>query len=218
MALSGNSSTNANTTINKSRNYKLCCVCTFRGKKGHSLVICTTCLKNVHSSNSCSTTINTSLNTNLNKKNTDSKSDIINGIQYLCTTCKLKRKSIQPPTTKRSTHSSTVTSGCKSASQGTSPSHDNQDTFRRSVEGNSSHISNKSKHSESIGLIPSHTELQRQIDEINKCLNELKLLCTNNNTIINHLKFENQRLTELVYSMQNSASMTSGLPTTVNKF
>ena len=50
-----------NATKTSSRVYKLCRVCNLQGKKGNPLVICITCFKHVHISNSCSTNLQKSI-------------------------------------------------------------------------------------------------------------------------------------------------------------
>ena len=72
------------------------------------------------------------------------------------------------------------------------------------------------KNSRNTCTRPSHVDFQHQIEEINKTLHELDLKFTNNNTMVNFLKQENKRLTDLVHTLQNSLStptLTTELPT-----
>ena len=162
MALSNNDA-DINANANKTRNYKLCSVCKFRGKKGSPLVSCTIC-KSVHSSNSYST------NTQKN----------IDNMQYMCTTCKIKRKSLQAPTIpnigRRSGQSSNVNSRRGSASQSTTPSLSDIHTTRRTLGSRITLTTINSKNSTNICTIPSHADLQHQNDKIVNTLYELKIL------------------------------------------
>ena len=146
----------------------------------------------MHSSNSCS--INTKIN--------------IENAQYTCTTCKAKRKSLQAPTIsntgRRSGQTNNIHSGRGSASQSTTPSLNTIHVPRRMHGSGSSPSSMNSKCSKSICSIPSHSDLQKQIEKITNSLDELKILCTNNNTAIIFLKQENSRLTDLIYMVQKS--------------
>ena len=56
-------------------------------------------------------------------------------------------------------------------------------------------------------------DYQRHLDKLNESVNEFKILCANNNTQINFLKQENQRLVGLINSLRDelhSAYNTSG--------
>ena len=111
MALNDNITTNINNK--RLRTYNLCRICNLKGKKGNALVICTACTKHIHTSNSCSTRIFTSSSNNNNINNDEDDDD---KIQYICNTCKAKRKSngITAPTThtisRRSNQSATTPS------------------------------------------------------------------------------------------------------------
>ena len=52
----------------RTRNYKLSCVCKFKGVRGNLMVICTACGENVHSSSSCSKILNHNNSNNYIKK------------------------------------------------------------------------------------------------------------------------------------------------------
>ena len=96
MALNNN---NDGTNEARTRNYKLCCVCKFKGVRGNPMVICTACGENVHSSNSCSKILNhNKSNNNIKKKINIDNVDTDDSTQYICTTFKIKRKSSQAPT------------------------------------------------------------------------------------------------------------------------
>ena len=96
MALNNNNNDGANEA--RTRNYKLCCICKFKGVRGNPMVICTACGENVHSSNSCSKILNhNNLKDNIKKKNIDNV-DTVDSTQYICTTCKIKRKLNHAPT------------------------------------------------------------------------------------------------------------------------
>ena len=122
------------------------------------MVICTICQQSVHSSNSCST------NTKTN----------IDNEQHLCTTCKLKRKSLSastiPNTGRRSGQSTNLNSGRGSASYTTKPSLNTIHATRRTLGSNSSPTTVLPK---STCSITSNTDLQKQIDKIVSSLDEL---------------------------------------------
>ena len=185
---------NANVNTFKERNYKLCSVCKFKGKKGNPLVICTTCDQKVQTSNCCS------------HKNS-------NTAQYLCTTCKVKRKSFNAPTlinsARRTGQLNNIYSGRGSASHKTTPSNSTQHNTRRTLGSGSSPSVDNKKCINNTYSISSHIDLQNQIDKINSSLDEIKIICSNNINTINLLKQENQRLTELIYSIQSSQSTLS---------
>ena len=190
-----------NTTQASKSVYRLCRVCNLKGRKANPLVNCTKCLKHVHTNNSCSSNLNSSKNLN---SNTADKS-------YLCNMCKvLKRMSSSSaaPTTQFSSRcciqSNNTNSGRSSASQVTTPVPATQHINRRTLGSDSCPTTNKTKYNESTCNIPSHNNLQQQIDKIKSTLEEMQIQCTNNNILLNFLKQENQRLTRLVYNLQNA--------------
>ena len=131
---------------------------------------------------------------------------------YMCATCKVKRKSLQAPTIpsigRRNGQSSNVNSRRGSASQSTTPSLNDIHTTGRVLGSGISSTTVNSKNSTNICTIPSHADLQHQIDKIVNTLDELKILCATNNTTINLLKQENLRLTELVSRIQTAQPAT----------
>ena len=203
------SSTHANAT-QCARVYKLCKVCNLRGKKGQPMVMCFSCQKHVHLTKNCSVSLST--NNNVIENNIiDNKKNIgtYNNIQVICTLCKAKRKSanLTPSTTpsntsRRSGQSNIVISRGAHSSQVTTPScaliHTTNTTVRSTGRGKSL----TSAENKYICKIPSHTDFQQNLDKLNRGLEELKILCANNNTQVNFLKAENKRLTELVYNLQ----------------
>lgn len=175
----------------RTRIYKLCRTCNLQGKKGNALVICTLCTKHVHSNNSCSSKVNNNSNNNVNNEDND---------KYICNICKAKRKSsnITAPTTsiasRRSVQLTTIASRRGSASQVTTPSLASKYSSRRTTGSGEPPTTQNSGSSTCTCSIPAHLDLQHQIDKANGTMNELQIAIANNNTIVNFLKQENQRL------------------------
>ena len=184
----------------RTRVYKLCRICNLQGKKGNALAICTLCTKHVHSNNSCSTRLN---NNNNNSDNTEEN------YQVICNICKAKRKSgkIMAPTTSTANHRSiqltSITRRSGSAPRGTTPSLASKHSSRRTIGSGLSPTKQNSSSSTCTCNIPAHLDLQQQIDKINETINELNITLANNNTTVNFLKQENQRLAGYIYELQN---------------
>ena len=56
------------------------------------------------------------------------------------------------------------------------------------------------KNSKDICTLPSHSDLQQQIDSIKNTIHEINIKCTNSDTMMNFLKQENLRLTQLIHN------------------
>ena len=137
--------------------------------------------------------------------------------QYSCNMCKvlkrMSRSSIAPTTqttSRRSNQSKNIINGRGSASQVTTPLLTTQHINGRISGSGVPAIANTIKDNMTTCDIPSHANLQQQIDKINSTLHELHIQCNNNNTMLNFLKQENQRL---VGSLQQIPSSTKTLRT-----
>ena len=133
----------------------------------------------MHSSNSCS-----------HKNN--------NTAQYLSTTCKVKRKSINSPnkptrSARRNGQLNNIIIGRGFASHKTTPTSTQHISRRNFGSGSSPSIVN-TKCTNNTCSIPSYIDLKTQIDRINSFLDEIKIICSNNITTINLLKQGNKRL------------------------
>ena len=199
---------NANTISTRTKVYKLCRVCNSQGKRGNPLVSCTSCSKYGHTSLSCSSSLNLNCNKTVNIDNAD---DNNKKQQFLCNMCKVQKRlssnltvSITQAINRRSSQSSNVVKGRGSTSQITTPPLTTQHITGRAVGSGTSSSTANTKDKENICGVPSHVNLQQQIDKIKSTLDELQIQFCNNNTLLNHLKQENQRLTGLVNDLQNA--------------
>ena len=174
-----------NTKESKVRNYTLCKVCNFKGRKGNPLTTCILCKKQMHSKSSCATT-------------SDKDST-----HYICSLCKTKR---------RSTQSKTVL-GRRSVSQIATPtSITSSNTHRRTSERDStiSPISVPACNAvEPESDVTSYQKIENELQRMGNLLKELQILCANHTTVINSLKQENQRLSEAVKYLQNNKTYSS---------
>ena len=200
----------ANTYIKKK-----CRICNQKGKRGNKLITCVSCGQDVHCKICSSKYINT--------KNINSNSNVDSVDEYVCTYCKAKRKSgsIPPPSSSgpsgNSSQSKNAVSGRGSLSSTVTPLVSNTCTLKRNkvrdIPPTSDIAIATSK--DAICNIPSHLDIQRQIDKINDTIHELNVLYTNNNMQVIYLKQENQRLTELIYSLQNQVTASANTSTSV---
>ena len=180
-------------TIKKTRVYKLCRVCNLQGRKGNPLVNCIICCKHVHSTNSCSSTSianNNIVDTIDNKINNESR--------LICPLCKAGKRnsinSIVPTNSSSKRHSSqskTTIGGRGSTFQVDTPPCITLYTTGWDARSSGSPTLTSSVNN-TTGTVISQLDYQKYHVKLNESVNELKILCTKNNTQINILKQENQ--------------------------
>ena len=149
--------------------------------------------------------------TNLkNIKNHSSDTADKSFLYNMCKTVKrMSRGSIAPTTQSSSNRFSNVNSRRGSASQSTTPPLATQHITRRTLGSGSCPTMNTTKGKTSTCDIPSHINMQQQLDKFKSTMDELQIQYTNNTTLLNFLKQENHRLTGIVYNLQTAHHTTT---------
>ena len=184
----------------KVRTFTLCRVCNLSGRKGNALVKCASCNKRVHS-RSCS-----------------SLDKITSQVQ--CNMCKLPinvRRSVSMATTP--SQSAAVKSGRRSAPQAVTPTPTSSvpggqkrgrgslPTPKPATESSKPAIENSCEaNSTGCAALSLYAELEKELHRLRVMVQDLQITCTNNSTIVNHLKQENQRLLSIIKDLQKMPS------------